>query len=258
MKKAKIKTPVSKGVAKVPVIMQLEALECGAACLAMVMAYYGRWVPLEQMRTECGVNRDGSNARNIMTAARKYGMEAKGFRVSAEELRADGVFPCIVYWEYNHFVVCCGFKKDSAVICDPAHGTYEVSMERFTEAFAGVALFMQPGAGFETGGSHDSLLSFVKRSFGRIKKSLFLLALAVLLPLIPEFFGIKLTQTVTDRVILGDRSGLMSTILIAVSAACAVWLAALWIAAVYVLRMKGMLATKATATFMWKVLLLPI
>lgn len=258
MREGKTKSPVSRGVAKVPVIMQLEALECGAACLAMVMAYYGRWIPLEQMRTECGVGRDGSNARNVMTAARKFGMEAKGYRLTPEDLRTNGVFPCILYWEYNHFVVCCGFKKDSVVICDPAHGTYEVGMERFSEAFAGVALFMQPGAGFETGGSHDSLLSFVKRSFGRVKKSLFLLAVAVLLPLIPEFFGAKLTQTVTDRVIVGDRPELMSTILIIVSAVCAGWLVLSWIAAVYVLRTKGRLATGATATFMWKVLGLPI
>ena len=97
-KTAKNKTPLEKGVARVPVIMQMEALECGAACLAMVAAYYGKWVPLEQVRRDCGVSRDGSNARSVLVAARSYGFVARGYRYEPESLRAGGKFPCIIHW----------------------------------------------------------------------------------------------------------------------------------------------------------------
>ncbi|MBQ0072551.1 MAG: hypothetical protein KBS81_11980, partial [Spirochaetales bacterium] len=97
--------PVMNGVAKVPVIMQMEALECGAASLDMILAYYGKWIPLEQVRKDCGVSRDGSNARNILRAARNYGFEAKGYRFEPESLKEEGTFPCICHWEFNHFIV---------------------------------------------------------------------------------------------------------------------------------------------------------
>ena len=126
-KKKKIKSPVTGGVAKVPVVMQMEALECGAASLAMVLAYYGKWVPLEQVRVDCGVSRDGSNARNILRAARSYGLVAKGYRYEPEALRKEGKFPCIIHWNFNHFVVLNGFRGKKAVLNDPAKGTYTVS-----------------------------------------------------------------------------------------------------------------------------------
>lgn len=109
-RKRKIKQPVSNGVAKVPVVMQMEALECGAASLAMIAAYYGKWIPLEQVRLDCGVSRDGSNARNVLRAARSYGFIAKGYRYEPEDLRKNGKFPCIIHWNFNHFVVLDGFR----------------------------------------------------------------------------------------------------------------------------------------------------
>ena len=105
-----------------PVVMQMEAPECGAACLAMILAYYGKWVPLEQVRADCGVSRDGSNAKNILRAARSYGLEASGWRYEPEALLEEGSFPCIVHWNFNHFIVLTGFKGGRVYVNDPARG----------------------------------------------------------------------------------------------------------------------------------------
>jgi len=120
MGKVKIKPTLTKGVAKVPVIMQLEALECGAASLCMLMAYYEKWIPLEQVRSDCGVSRDGSNAKNIYKAAQSYGFDVKAYRKSPENLRDNGQFPCIIHWNMNHFVVLDGFRGKWVYLNDPA------------------------------------------------------------------------------------------------------------------------------------------
>ena len=147
-KQTRVKKPVLKGAAKVPVIMQMEALECGAASLAMVLAYYGKWIPLEQVRYDCGVSRDGSNARNVLRAARSYGLTAKGYRYEPAELKTKGKFPCIIHWNFNHFVVLNGFKGNKAVLNDPARGTYTVPMKTFDESFTGICLMFEPGEEF--------------------------------------------------------------------------------------------------------------
>lgn len=108
--------PVTKGRVKVPVIMQLEAMECGAASLCMILAYYDKWVPLEEIRKNCGISRDGSNMANIMKAAGLYGMVARSYSLSTEKLKESGVFPCILYWGFNHFVVCDGFRGDEVYL----------------------------------------------------------------------------------------------------------------------------------------------
>lgn len=110
MSEKKIKPTVTKGVVKVPVIMQFEALECGAASLAMVMAYYDNWVPLEQIRADCGVSRDGSNAKNICLAAASYGFDFKAFRFNPDSIKENGSFPCTIHWNFNHVVVLNGFR----------------------------------------------------------------------------------------------------------------------------------------------------
>ena len=151
-----------KKFAKVPVIMQMEALECGAASLTMILAYYGKWLPLEQTRVDCGVSRDGSSAKNILKAARNYGMTAKGFRCDTSVLDTMET-PCILHWGFNHFVVFCGFHKDKAVINDPARGVVKVSREELDAEFTGVVLTMAPAEGFEKGGKPKSIIPFAKQ-----------------------------------------------------------------------------------------------
>ena len=139
-----LKKPLKKGVAKVPIVIQMEALECGAACLTMVLAYYNKWIPLEQVRRDCGVSRDGSNARNVLLAARNYGLIADAYQAEPEALKQEGQFPCIVHWEFNHFVVLDGFKGGKAVLNDPAQGNYSVPMETFDKSFSSSAAVFAP------------------------------------------------------------------------------------------------------------------
>ena len=206
MKKTeKNKTPLTKGVAKVPVIMQMEALECGAACLAMVAAYYGKWVPLEQVRRDCGVSRDGSNARNVLVAARSYGFAAKGYRYEPDSLRTDGQFPCIIHWNMEHFVVLNGFTKDKAVLNDPARGLVSVSMEEFDRSFTGICLILEPGADFTPGGKPKSVLEFARH---RLKGAGPAIAFVVLCTIIGSLLGIiqpAFSRIFYDRLLTGQN-----------------------------------------------------
>jgi len=183
----KIKRPVTRGVAKVPVVMQMEALECGAASLAMVMAYYGKWVPLEQVRIDCGVSRDGSNAKNMLLAARSHGFEANGYRFESGALRKEGMFPCIIHWEFNHFVVCNGFKGKYAIINDPARGTVKVPMEEFDKAFTGICLQITPGEAFKPSGKRKSVVDFARK---RLVGAGSAVAFVALTTIISYLFGI--------------------------------------------------------------------
>ena len=167
VKKAGIKPTLTKGVARVPVVMQLEALECGAAALCMVMAYYCKWVPLEQARQDCGVSRDGSKAKNIYLAAENYGFKVDAYSMSPEALRSEGQFPCIIHWNMNHFVVLNGFKGDTAYINDPARGTVKVDWKEFDESFTGVVLVPVPGEQFTPGGKRRSTVEFARKRLTR-------------------------------------------------------------------------------------------
>jgi len=155
--KTQKRMPRKDKVAKVPMVLQLEALECGAASLTMILAYYGKWVPLEQMRVDCGVSRDGSNAKNILRAARSYGLQAQGYRYEPDALKEKCSFPCMIHWNFNHFVVLNGFKKNKAIINDPAKGTVEVSMEEFDQAFTGICLQFAPTDDFVADGKQKSM-----------------------------------------------------------------------------------------------------
>ena len=198
-------------IARVPIIMQMEALECGAASLAMVLAYYKKWVPLEQVRLDCGGSRDGSNAANVLKAARNYGMEAKGFRYEPSSLRERGQFPCIIHWNFNHFVVLCGFKGDRAVLADPARGSVTVSMEEFDNAFTGICLQMAPGPDFEPGGKPHSVLGFARE---RLRGSSAAFAIVIATTVLITAIGIVssvFSRVFTDRILSGDNPRLFSS-----------------------------------------------
>ena len=145
-----------KLVRNVPVVMQMEAAECGAACLDMILAHYGRWVPLEQVRADCGVSRDGSKMDNIRKAAESYGLAAQVRALGSREIREQGVFPCIVSWNDKNFAVLRGFSGGSAYMNDPGRGAVKVSAEAFDRSYAGASLELSPTDAFQKGGHRPS------------------------------------------------------------------------------------------------------
>lgn len=256
--KETVKHPVRGGVAKVPVVMQMEALECGAASLTMILAYYNKWIPLEQVRADCGVSRDGSNAKNMLRAARSYGLAARGCRYEPEELKETGAFPCIVHWNFNHFVVLDGFKSGKAYLNDPARGSYTVSMEAFDKSFTGVCLMFEPGEDFEPSGKPKSVLDFARK---RLKGTGAAIAFVVLTTLISSLIGIlnpAFSRIFLDRLLTGRNPEWLAPFLTALALMAAVQLAVEWIQAVYTLKINGKLAVVGSSTFLWQVLRMPM
>ena len=257
-KKVKIKRPLTKGVAKVPVVMQMEALECGAASLAMICAYYNKWIPLEQIRVDCGVSRDGANAKNLLVAARSYGFTAKGYRYEPDDLKKNGKFPCIIHWNFNHFVVLDGFKGKKAVINDPAKGTYTVSMETFDKSFTGICLMFEPNENFVPSGKRKSVLSFAVKRLSGAKVAV---AFVVFTTLISALIGVitpAFSRIFMDRLLTHENPDWFYPFLIALSAMSALQLVISALETYYSNRINGKLATIGSSTFMWKVLHLPM
>ena len=256
--KKNIKKPIEHGVAKVPVVMQLEAVECGAACLAMIMAYYKKWVSLEQVRQDCGVSRDGSSADNVLKAARNYGFDADAYKAEPDELKENGSFPCIIHWNLDHFVVLNGFKGNKAYINDPAMGSYSVSMEEFDKSFTGIVMFVEPLENFEPSGHQKSMLSFLKKRLkGNYKTMIFVVITTIILSLVglcmPAF-----SRIFTDYLLPGKTPSWFVPFIIALSALCIIEIIALWVDAIYSLKLSAKMDADGNTEYMWKVLHLPM
>ena len=253
-----IKKPLNKGVAKVPVVMQMEALECGAASLAMICAYYEKWIPLEQIRVDCGVSRDGANAKNLLVAARSYGFIAKGYRYEPEDLKKQGKFPCIIHWNFNHFVVLDGFKGNKAYLNDPAKGSYSVSMETFDNSFTGICLFFEPNENFEPSGKRKSVFSFAA---SRLKGAKTAVAFVILTTLISALIGIIMPafpRIFMDRLLTKESPDWFYPFMIALAVMSALQLIISALETYYRNRINGKLATVGSSSFLWKVLHLPM
>ena len=258
MAEKKIKPTITKGVAKVPVIMQLEALECGAASLAMVMAYYGKWIPLEQVRSDCGVSRDGSNAKNIYKAAESYGFKVEAFRRSPESIREKGKFPCIIHWNFNHFVVLDGFKGKYACINDPAKGFIKVTMEEFDKAFTGVTIIPTPSEKFVPSGKRKSTLEFAKN---RLTGAGAAVVFVMLTTVISSLFGIinpVMSKIFMDRLLTGQNREWLMPFIGVMAGLAVIQLIVAWVQTIYNLKINGKMSVIGSTTYMWKVLQMPM
>ena len=258
MSQKKVKQPVTNGRAKVPVVMQMEALECGAASLAMVMAYYDKWVPLEQVRLDCGVSRDGSNAKNVLIAARSYGFEAQGYRCEIDSLKDNMQFPCIIHWNFNHFVVLDGFQGNYAWINDPARGEVKVTMEEFGRSFTGICLQIKPGPNFEPGGKPKSTVEFARR---RLRGAGAAVAFVLFSTVIGYLFGIinpLFSRFFMDRLLTGENRELLMPFLVLLALMGGAQVITSWVQAVYNMKLNGKMAIVGSSDFMWKILRLPM
>ena len=258
MSEKKIKKPIEKGVAKVPVIMQLEVLECGAASLAMVMGYYEKWITLEQARVDCGVSRDGSSALNILKAAQSYGMETHAYRLEPESLLEEGPFPCIIHWGFNHFVVLDGFKGKKAVLNDPARGRVVVPWEEFDREFTGICLTIEPGPDFQPEGRRKSVLDYAKE---RMKGTGAAVAFVVLTTTVSALMGIinpVFSRVFLDRLLGQNNPEWFMPFMILLTLFSSVSIIMAWVGAIYNLRIQGKMAIVGSSSYLWKVLRLPM
>lgn len=258
MSNKKIKPTLTKGVAKVPVVMQLEALECGAAALAMVMAYYGKWVPLEQVRVDCGVSRDGSKAKNIYLAAENYGFDVSAYSMSPEALKSDGQYPCIIHWNMNHFVVLNGFRGNWVYLNDPARGTVKVSWDEFDKCFTGVTIIPVPSEDFEPSGKRRSTLTFARK---RLIGAGAAVAFVMLTTAITYLFGIANAVTsriFMDRLLTGINKDWLSPFMYFMILLAVIEIIVAWAQTVYSLKINGKMSVIGSTTYMWKVLRMPM
>ena len=228
--------PLKKGVAKVPVVMQMEALECGAACLAMVMAYYRKWVPLEQVRLDCGVSRDGSNAKNVMLAARHYGFEVHGYRMELDALKENATFPCIVHWNFDHFVVLDGFKGNRVILNDPARGVVKLTMEQFDEGFTGVVITVAPGEGFVPSGKPKSMLRYARSRLKGAGTAAAFVALTTIIAYLFDVIKPVMSRIFYDRLLTGRDVAWLNPFSAVMALLCVLELVVEWAQRVYSLR----------------------
>ncbi|MBD2564692.1 MULTISPECIES: NHLP family bacteriocin export ABC transporter peptidase/permease/ATPase subunit [Nostoc] len=242
---------------KTPTLLQMEAVECGAAALGIILGYYDRIVPLPQLRQECGVSRDGSKASNMVKVARSYGLEAKGFKKELKqlwELRP----PYIIFWNFNHFVVVEGWNKQRVYLNDPGTGPRHVSLQEFDQGYTGVVLVMEPGAEFVKGGRKPSMiLSLAKRLQGAgdaliycIVAGFFLTVVGLVIPVFSQMF--------VDDILVEGRQLWLRPLLVGMAIAAILQGSLTLLRLRYLRRLKIKLAVGMSSRFLWHILRLPI
>jgi len=242
---------------RTPTVLQMEMVECGAAALATVLGHYGRIVPLEELRGECGVSRDGTKASNILKAARKYGLKAKGFSKRPEKLPEMGM-PIIVFWNFNHFVVVEGFSKNKVYLNDPAVGPRKVTREEFNNGFTGVVLALEPGPDFEPGGRRRSFWAALWRRLERSQAGLTYvilasLALSLLGLVVPVF-----AKVFVDYILVAQFSSWVLPLLIGMAATGVVLAVVTWLQRHFLLRLSTKLSVTSSYRFLRHLLRLPV
>lgn len=242
---------------KTPTVLQMEAVECGAAALSIVLAYYGRYVPLEELRVACGVSRDGSIASNIVKAARRYGLVSKGFRKNPEDLH-NLPRPAILHWNFNHFLVLEGFRKDEVYLNDPATGPRLVSHAELDEAFTGVVLTFEKGADFEAGGQKTSLIKALAVRLRGSEIPLLYIVLVSLALVIPGLLAATFSRIFVDYYLVGGLQKWLGALIGVMGVTAVVSMGLVWMQQRYLLRLETKLAVNNASRLFWHILRLPI
>lgn len=235
----------------------MEAVECGAAALAIILGHHKKIVPLSELREACGVSRDGSNAANVVKAARRYGLKAKGLSTDLDDVQKLTT-PFIVFWNFNHFLVVEGFRKQRAYLNDPANGRRNVSFEEFDEGFTGVVLYMEPGPEFRAGGRPPSTSAALAQRIKGLGRDLLFSVFAGFLLVAPGLALPMLTQVFVDQVLIDDRQDWLRPLLWGMAILASVQIVLRWLQLSYLRQLRAKLAVKLSGTFLWHVLRLPV
>ena len=242
---------------RTPTVLQMEAVECGAAALGKILGYYGRIVPLAELRQACGVSRDGVTAASVLKAARNYGLEAKGFKKSLERVMQLAP-PFMVFWHFNHFLVVDGVTNQWVYLNDPATGPRRVTPAEFDEGYTGIVLTFEPGEAFVPGGRSASMVRSLWQRLHHSWGVLLLAMIAGFFLVIPTLVLPALSRIFVDSVLVGGRLEWLPYLLVGLLLVAIVqgWLTALQLRYLRSLRIK--LAVGMTSRFVWHVLRLPV
>jgi NHLM bacteriocin system ABC transporter peptidase/ATP-binding protein len=241
---------------RTPTVLQMEEVECGAAALASVLGYYGRLVPLEQMRVDCGVSRDGSKASNVLKAARKYGFACKGEQRDIGAL-SELKMPVILFWNFNHFVVLEGYEKGRYWINDPGSGPRAVTEDDFFGAYTGVVLSFEPTPQFQKGGDKRSLPAVLAKRMASPDAFVFagIAGFALVIPglVIPTFSRIFVDYVLVARLDEWYRpliAGMLVTMLLRMVVS--------WLQERALSQLQSSLSIRNASRFLWHILRLPV
>jgi len=242
---------------RTPTVIQMEAVECGAAALAMVLGSFGRFVPLEELRVACGVSRDGSKALNVVKAARTFGLLSKGYKKEPAQLR-DLPLPLIAFWNFNHFVVVEGFQRGKVYLNDPAHGPRVVSDREFDESFTGVVLVFEKGPDFQPGGEPASVVRALRRRLPGVRLALGYAVLATLALVLPGMVLPVFSRVFVDTILVQGSALWVNPVLIGMALTALVSGVLTFLQQRGLLAMEIKLATVGSSRFFWHVLRLPM
>ncbi|RVU33961.1 NHLP family bacteriocin export ABC transporter peptidase/permease/ATPase subunit [Hwanghaeella grinnelliae] len=244
------------GRTRTPFVLQMEAVECGAAALGMVLGYYGKFVPLTTLRADCGVSRDGSKASNVLKAARKYGLKAKGFSKGIEKLK-DVRFPLIVFWEFNHFLVVERISGKYVHVNDPAVGHRKLTLDEFGSGYTGVALTFEPDEGFKKGGTPPNPMPMLIKRIAGSEKALIFMMLAGIIGIVPGMVQAVFSKFFIDAIITEEHYDWLRPMLVAMVALLAFQLCLQAVSGLFSRRLTMGLSAKLYAEFYQHILKLP-
>lgn len=250
-------SPKSGGRARTPTLLQMEAVECGAAALGIVLGYYGFYATLEELRATCGVSRDGAKASKVVQAARYYGLDAKGQKLELEEALKQPT-PYIAFWGFNHFVVVEGFSGQHVFINDPASGPRKIPRKEFSENFTGVALTMEPGADFKKGGQKPSTMRALFDRVRNSRQALVYLMAASLLLVVPGILLPAFLKTFIDDVLIRGFNDWVFPLVIGIVLAGLLDGVLTYFQQRQFLRLQTKLGIATAGEFFWHVLRLPV
>ncbi len=247
---------------KVPTILQMEATECGAAALGMVLAHYGMWVPLEKLRAECGVNRDGSKGSNMIRAAVARNMEADGYQLTTDDIlevmKEEEIFPMIIHWEFNHFVVLEGIVGDTAYLNDPAMGRRTVPLEEFRTSYTGIAILLKPTAAFKKEGSRYNVLTDIVKKLREDKWAVLFILVLEFCAIIPGLASPVMSQIFMDDILTRKHPDWMFNFCLAMTAAFLLTGVMSCLRAAVLTRWQQKLTLADSSSFIWHLLKLPM